>query len=209
MRFISIVFLLLVVNRFAWAVDVIGPVYPVKEVSLLDVMMNKLKYMEQTGQIEAMQEQWKTIAQDRVLNPKGVALPRAIESTKRLYDPSITVNRDIYLPDGQLMHKAGTIVNPLSVKSFTKRMLFIDATDKQQLAWAKKQYESSGWRDKVILVNGSYVDVMKEWKHPVYFDQLGGQLGKRETLVSRFGVRTVPTMIYQSGSQLMIEEVKL
>lgn len=209
MRFISIVFLLFVINQFAWAVDVIGPVYPIKEVSLLDVMMNKLKHMEQTGQIEAMQQQWKTLARDRVLNPKGIALPRVIEATKRFYDPSITVNRDIYLPDGQLLHKAGTVVNPLSVKSFNKRMLFIDGTDKQQVIWAKKQYESSGWRDKVILVNGSYVDVMKDWKHPVYFDQLGGQVGARETLVGRFGIKAVPSLVYQEGNKLRIDEVKL
>lgn len=191
------------------AVDVIGPVYPIKEPSLLDSILSKLKQMEQTGQIQQIQQQWQNMARDRVLNPQGTSLPKVNANSQRFYDPSITVNRDIYLPDGQLLHKAGTVVNPLTIKSFSKRMIFIDATVQSQVNWAKNQYEQSGWRDKVILVKGSYVDVMKAWKHPVYFDQLGGTLGQRETLVQRFGIQAVPSMVYQSGDKLIIEEVKL
>lgn len=191
------------------AVDVIGPVYPIKEHSLLDSMLSKLQQMEQTGQIAQMQQQWQKLARDRVMSPKGISLPKAIENSRRFYDPSITVNQNIYLPDGQLLHKAGTVVNPLTIKSFTKRMIFIDANVQSQVAWAKKQYEQSGWRDKVILVNGSYVQLMKDWKHPVYFDQLGDRMGTRETLVQRFGIRAVPSVISQEGNQLKIEEIKL
>lgn len=191
------------------AVDTIGPVYPINEQNLLDVMMSKLKQMEKTGQIQQMQQQWLQAARERVMNPQGIKLPRAHEVKTRFYDPSITVSRDIYLPDGQLLHKAGTVVNPLVIRSFNKRMLFIDAHDKDQVSWAKNQYQQSGWRDKVILVNGSYVDVMKDWKQPVYFDQIGGGLGERETLVQRFGIKALPSVVSQEGNQLKIMEIKL
>lgn len=41
------------------ASDVIGKTYPIKEVSLLDVMLNKLKQMQSTGELSQLQEAFK------------------------------------------------------------------------------------------------------------------------------------------------------
>lgn len=192
------------------ASDVIGKTYPIKEVSLLDVMLNKLKQMQSTGEMSQLQEAFKAKALDRIENPIGIQLPKAVHYVKRYFDPSIVVTKDMMLPDGQLLHKAGTRVNPLAIRPLTKRMIFVDATDKQQLVWAKKQYEQSGWRDKVILVNGSYLDVMKDWGKRVYFDQQAKMDGGgRKTLVQHFGIRAVPSVVSQEGNQLKIEEIKI
>lgn len=190
--------------------DVIGTTYPIAEKSLLEEILNKLKDMESTGELSKKQEEMKQAAIDSINNPRGTKLPRASSNATHYFDPSITVDKDIPLPDGRILHKAGTTVNPLMIKSFTKRMIFIDGNDKKQVDWAVKQYELSGWRDKLILVDGSYMDLMKRLNGKrVYFDQLGGKLGSRETLAKRFGIKAVPSMVYQEGNKLRIDEVKL
>ncbi|MCH9742153.1 MAG: type-F conjugative transfer system protein TraW [Proteobacteria bacterium] len=190
--------------------EVIGNIYQIQEVSLIDTILNKLTNMEKSGELAKKQEEMKEIAIDRIEHPMGVDLPRAFEDNKHYFDPSIVVTKDIYLPDGRLLHAAGTKVNPLTIKTFTKRIVFIDATDEDQLAWAKKQYEKSGWRDKIILVKGSYMDVMKKWNKRVYFDQIASMDGgKRETLVEKFGIKALPSVVYQEGDKLRIDEVKL
>ncbi|MCI4411710.1 MAG: hypothetical protein JHC38_08565, partial [Thiotrichales bacterium] len=182
------------------SVETIGTIYPIKEQSLLEAILSKLNGMEKSGELAKRQDDMKRIALERIEHPRGQTIPKATKSATHYYDPSIVVTQDMYLPSGQLMHAAGTKVNPLAIKSFSKRMIFIDATDKSQVAWAKKQYEQSGWRDKVILVNGSYMDVMKDWGHRVYFDQVTGMDGgHRETLVMKFGIKAVPSLVYQEG----------
>jgi conjugal transfer pilus assembly protein TraW len=201
---------LFIVPVSAMAIDTIGTTYPIKEVSLLETILNKLKGMEVSGELARRQDDMKRIALNRIENPRGQIIPKAARNQTHYYDPSIVVTQDMYLPSGQLMHAAGTKVNPLAIKSFSKRMIFIDATDKSQVSWAKAQYEKSGWRDKVILVNGSYMDVMKDWGHRVYFDQVTGMDGgHRETLVMKFGIKAVPSLVYQQGDKLRIDEVKL
>lgn len=194
----------------ALASDIIGKTYLIKEASLLDVMLNKLKHMQSTGEMNQLQDAFKAKALNRIENPVGIQLPKAVHNVKRYFDPSIVVTKDMLLPDGQILHKAGTRVNPLAIRPLTKRMIFIDATDQQQLVWAKKQYQQSGWRDKVILVNGSYLDVMKDWGKRVYFDQQAKMDGGgRKTLVQHFGIKAVPSLVSQEGNQLKIEEIKL
>lgn len=191
--------------------DVIGTTYPVAEKSLLEEIMGKLKAMEASGEIAARQEDMKKIAIESINNPKGTRIKATKDAQTHYFDPSIRVDKDIMLPDGRVLHKAGTVVNPLTIKSFSKRMIFIDGKDPKQVAWGKKQFESSGWRDKLILVDGSYMDIMRDLKgKQVYFDQVKGMGGaERETLAKKFGIKSVPSVVYQQGNLLRIDAIRL
>lgn len=195
----------------------IGTVYEINEVSLLQVIMNRLHHLKDTGEMDQMQEEFKNRVLNTIQNPPGVTLPRATELVSRYFDPSITFNQDVLLPDGQVLHPAGTSINPLKIRSLTKRLIFIDQRDQDQVGWAYQKYQESLWRDKVILVAGSYVELTKQWKKPVYFDQLGvgasaqdmpGEI-KRETMVKRFGISSLPAIVYQEGMYLRIDEVPM
>lgn len=193
----------------------IGNVYEIKEPSIMQVIMSRLHHMQDTGEMQKMQDEFKGRVLHTIENPAGVNLPRAKVDRTRYYDPSITVSKDIFLPDGNLLHSAGTKLNPLTLRGMTKRLLFIDQRDAEQVAWAYQQYKNSMWRDRVILVGGSYVELIKEWKKPVFFDQVGAgssavdapELAKRETMVKRFGIQSLPAVIYQEGLYLRIDEV--
>ena len=52
---------------------------------------------------------------------------------------------------------------------------------------------------KVILVNGDISEGVKAFGRPVYFDQQG-------TLVRRFGIENVPTIVHKRDGKIMVEE---
>ena len=53
-----------------------------------------------------------------------------------------------------------------------------------------------------ILVGGSYLDLMKSWRMPVYFDQQG-------LLTRRLGITQVPALVSQEGLRLRIDELEI
>jgi conjugal transfer pilus assembly protein TraW len=55
-------------------------------------------------------------------------------------------------------------------------------------------------RLKPILVGGSYLDLMKTWRTPVYYDQQG-------VLTRRLGIKQVPAIVSQEGQRLRIDEL--
>jgi len=55
-------------------------------------------------------------------------------------------------------------------------------------------------RVKPILVGGSYIQVMKNWQIPVFYDQQG-------LLVRKLGIAAVPAIVSQEGSRLRIDEL--
>ena len=68
--------------------------------------------------------------------------PAGITSTKTertfLFDPTYTLDEDI-TNDGQVLHKAGTKINPLDYVSWGSEMILIDGDDDKQIAWVKSR----------------------------------------------------------------------
>ena len=54
---------------------------------------------------------------------------------------------------------------------------------------------------KPILTGGSYLDLMKSWRIPVYYDQHG-------VLTRRLGIAQVPALVSQEGWRLRIDELQ-
>jgi conjugal transfer pilus assembly protein TraW len=84
--------------------------------------------------------------------------------------------------------------------SLSKTLLFIDARDAAQVGRARRILDERGGKVKVILTAGSYLDLMRRLKHPVFFDQQG-------QLTTKFGIRHVPALITQEGKRLRIDEI--
>ena len=52
----------------------------------------------------------------------------------------------------------------------------------------------------VSFPDGSYLELMRRWKRPVFFDQQG-------TLTDKLGIRHVPALVSQEGKRLRIDEI--
>ena len=185
------------------AVDLgtLGPTYDIAEPHLLNFIEQRLRDKERSGELERLVQQAQARGVESVQRPAPVAGLRTTQSARTFYvDPSFTLERNIVDGQGRLLFPAGTRKNPLEVVSLSKRLLFFDARDGRQVAQARELIERYDGKVKPVLTGGSYLELMKAWRVPVYYDQQG-------TLVRRFGIGQVPALVSQEGLRLRVDEV--
>ena len=181
----------------------IGPTYPVAEKNLLDVIMARLRAKEASGELKRHEQEARDRAAYAVNNPRPVDGLRRAQAARTFYfDPTFTLQSNVVDGTGAVLFPAGTRKNPLEVVSLSKHLLFFDARDPGQVARARELIEHYQGKVKPILVGGSYLDLMKRWKRPVFYDQEGA-------LVRKFGIAAVPAIVSQEGQRLRIDEVPL
>jgi len=200
MALVAVAMLLSLAAR-AQDLGVIGPVYPIAEPSLLEVMLARLRDAEASGVLARLQRDAQARAKNQIEQPTAIVkLTKTTQARSFYYDPSIVVPYAILDADGKLLVPPGTTVNPLDTVSLSQALLFIDARDAAQVKRASGILDERGGKLKVILTGGSYLDLMRRWKRPVFFDQQG-------TLTDKLGIRHVPALVTQDGKRLKIEEI--
>ena len=178
-----------------------GQTFPIIETDLLSSIAARLKDLEATGQIDALQQRLVRSAEESVRRPPAVAGIAATTIPREwLFDPSIVTQDPLMDAKGQVIAPAGTRINPLDFVQLREDLVFIDGNDAAQLSWATQRW--SPQRAKIIFVAGSPFEAMKPFARRFYFDP-GGKL------VSRFGIAHVPAVVSASGKALRIAEVPL
>ena len=186
-----------------------GHIYQITEQEFLQMIAERLNKID----IKKEQEKMQRVVRDRVQNPRAVEAVKPAAATRSFYfDPTYTLDKDVVLPCGKVLHKAGTQVNPLEHMDLNRRMLFIDGREVGQIKWLKEQLDNplqeqkEPVEDRVILVGGSVLKLKEivgdEHKNKVYFDQNG-------ELTTRFGITGSPAVVVQDGLRLKIDEIKL
>lgn len=132
-------------------------------------------------------------------NPKPVeGITEAKNPKSHLYTPCYTAEKDITDHEGQVIVKKGASYNPLEHSQPASKLLFIDGTNKDHIAWATTHNPT----DKIILINGSPLNLEAELKRPIYFDQMG-------CYTTAFQIEHVPAKVSTQGKSLLIEEVPI
>ena len=194
---------LLVAHVFAMDLGVIGPTYEISEPHLLQMIDRRLRNMERSGELKRLAEQARDRGIESVKHPPPVAGLHPTETARTYYvDPSFTLDRNLLGTQGELLFAAGTRKNPLEVVSLSRHLLFFDARDPLQVARARQLMASYQGRVKPILVGGSYLELMKSWRTPIYYDQHG-------LLTRRLGIAQVPALVSQEGLRLRVDELEL
>ena len=197
-----------------------GHVYEIEEQPFLQMIDERLQKVDMEKEKEKMQ----SLAKDRVENPRAVdGISSAKEDRSFYWDPTYTVEKDIILPCGKLLHKAGTKVNPLDHMEFDRRLFVIDARNGAQVDWLKMKLKENQERgkikatsnpeevkkleDRIILVGGKPFDLADELKEEgidmtVYFDQIG-------EITGRFGIKYTPALTYQEDKRIRIDQFNL
>ena len=198
-----VVTLMLPVLSFGIDLGTIGPVYPIQEPHLLDFIAKRLQEKKRSGELKKLEEQARARGIDAVRHPMAVAGIKATETARTFYyDPTFTLDRNVFDDKGNLLFASGTRKNPLEIVGLSKHLLFFDARDKRQVLRARELISFYSGRVKPILVGGSYLDLMKSWGTRVYYDQQG-------VLTRRFGIKQVPAIVSQEGLRLRIDELVL
>jgi conjugal transfer pilus assembly protein TraW len=185
----------------AMDLGVIGPTYEISEPHLLQMIEQRLREKERSGELGRLEAQVRKRSIATVKNPPPVTGLRATDAVRTFYfDPSFTLDRNLLGPQGELLFAAGTRKNPLEVVSLSRHLLFFDARDPRQVGRARQLITLYQGRVKPILVGGSYLDLMQSWHLPVYYDQQG-------LLTRRLGITQVPALVSQDGLRLRIDEL--
>jgi conjugal transfer pilus assembly protein TraW len=175
-----------------------GHVFEIAEEDLLDVMERRLRHLHHKGSVKQLQKEFSQKTLEKLKRPQPVSgLLKTPEERTWTFDPSITLAKNLSDHKGRRFYKAGDKVNPLSLRSLSKTLLFLDGDDPDQVAWAQGQ-EKGHKRVLWILVKGSPFLLFQE-NRSVFFDQMG-------VLVKKLGISHVPASVIQEGKHLRITE---
>ena len=181
---------------------VLGEVFPIIEEDLIDVIENKLGVLVKDGSLQSHQQEIQQRVEKGIKRPLPVKNLRTTKVPRRyLFDPSIVVPHDLKDHQGKVFHKAGTKVNPLTIRPLSKPLLFIDGDDQAQIDWALSEHKANQLA-KIILTSGAPLELTEKYHLPFYFDQGG-------VMCTRFSLTQVPARLSQKGDLLEIEELKL
>ena len=181
----------------------LGPTYEITEPHLLQMIERRLREMERSGELARIEQEARGRGTEAVRQPVPVANLRTTTAPRTYYvDPTYTLDRNLLGAKGELLFAAGTKANPLNVVSLSRRLLFFDARDSRQVRQARELLARYQGQLKPIITGGSYLELMKSWRIPVYYDQQG-------LLTRRLGISQVPALVSQEGKRLRIDEMEV
>jgi conjugal transfer pilus assembly protein TraW len=187
-------------SSFAKDLGTWGNVFEPAEQDMLDFIQNRLKGMEQSGELDRLREEATERVKKHAVRPTPVeGLSRAVEYRSFAFDPTFTVKETITDMKGNVIARKGDQVNPLDKVPFSQVLYFIDGDDKEQLSWTRQQIAGQT-NVKVILVNGNIKETSDALDERIFFDQAG-------VLTRKFGFEHIPTRISRDGHMLKVEEI--
>jgi conjugal transfer pilus assembly protein TraW len=181
---------------------VVGPTYDIAEPDLIELIQSSLHRMEKSGELAEKQSEYRDRVIGAIENPKPVSGLKATATRRTFYiDPTLVLDRDIRSADGAILFGRGLKVNPLDHVSLRERLIFFDGRNRRQVSFAKQVLRNLNGTAKPIMVAGEPLNLMREWKRRIFYDQGGA-------LVRRFGIRQVPAVVTQDGKRLRVDEVR-
>lgn len=187
----------------ARAIEQIGPLHPIVEPDMLEEIYRVLNEKEKSGFTAKVQKEAIERSKRSIENPRPVDGLLRVEKARFFYwDPTIRVPRTIRDPEGNIIAEEGKTVNPLDYVSLSKHLLFFDGRDSAQVVKANAIVKHYNGMVKPIMVAGPPLELSRQWKMQVYFDQGGA-------LVRKLGIQRVPSLVTQEGKKLRIDELEV
>lgn len=175
-----------------------GQVFPVIEEDIRAVILKRLRHMEHTGELARRQHEIDTRVANHIVRPSPLNLTLTTKPAIFHVDPTVELSNDIWTPDGALVAKKGTLINPFDRVHFSKTLIFFNGDDVQQVAWVKAHYADYA-QVKFILTGGDIRDAANVFGR-IYFD-MGG------VLAAKLQLRHVPSVVNQNGLQWRVTEI--
>lgn len=172
----------------------IGPTYAVVEPDILDEIQSRAEAYDWEGALEGAKER---LASYR----PGHDLPAAEKDQVYYVDPTITLNQDIYSPQGDLLiAPAGTKINPLDTITLERAYIVFDPEVRAQKdivrVWLAERPGSMLIATRYPPVAPGKPGIGDEMKADVFT--------LNEQLVERFALKATPALVEQEGNLLRI-----
>ncbi|MEO8402135.1 MAG: type-F conjugative transfer system protein TraW [Gammaproteobacteria bacterium] len=199
----TLVFFCLYSPLYAKDLGVISKIYPISEIDLLDYIKEKIEFMQKNGRWEKIQNELKIRVENHTDRPFSLTtINKTMINKSWSSDPSVYVPYNLKDENGHIFAKAGTLVNPLSIRSLHTALVFYDGDDKDQVEWVKAINIKYSGQTKLILINGSISQQERIFHQPIYFDQ-------QAKLTNHFNIAHVPAVVFQEGLHLKIMEIAI
>ena len=165
-----------------------GETYPVKERSIIESIEQRMANYDWEGQKEkTIKSFWS--------RQQFETLPAAKLDKVWFINPTVRVKSDVVNPRGDVLARAGDVINPLNVPTGQQNFLLFDATDTRQLEWASKELAKEHTGQVVLMT--SQISKEKGWDHlgalREHFQKEIFLLPKE--LIKRFHVTALPVLI--------------
>lgn len=138
--------------------------------------------------------------QEQINHPAPVVgISDAIETKSWYYKLMVNLKDNLTDGRGHVIAKAGNY-NALWYKPFDVQLLFINGNNKKQVDWALSKNSESGVKTKIVLTQGSFMDLDKKHKVWFFYDQNG-------KYTQKLNIKHVPAVVEQAADELKITEV--
>lgn len=184
----------------AWAVPVSafnvgtsGNLYPITEKSIKEIVMERAKTFDFE---EFKKKEGERLAKQasRYRLPDAVSgLPAAKEEKMVRVDLSFTSERDLTLPDGRVLYRRGTVVNPLEILAakdvyYPKKLVVINGERPEEVRWLKEQFKGD-LALNVLVTDGYPLKLRQELGRPVF--------NLRADMALKFRIEETPSVSFQ------------
>lgn len=135
----------------------VGSTRPILEKNLLDTIKERLANIDGEGlKKKAIDNFWK--------KKQFVSIPAATKTEEFYINPTVKVNKDIVNPNGDVLARAGTVINPLETVPSQNTYILFNARDNRQLEWLDAHLKTSTYPGTVMVMTS---ELHKEdgWKH--------------------------------------------
>ena len=177
---------------------VVGTVFPIKERNIMEVLQEKIASPMGKKLLHDFETRLKEAGDSKHYLPTpNTTLTPTTEHRTYLFNPSMSLDRDLADHNGTRFYQAGTKVNPLNQIILSKEYLFIDGDRSRQVAFALAYKKTKP--AMIILVRGDPMRLMRASGVQVFFDQ-------EEAMAKRFQLTHVPCSMAQEGVYLRITE---
>lgn len=174
---------------------VVGKTYPFAEKDALAEVEERAKQVDWNKHLANLK---KGLVKFR---PETPELPRVIANRVRLVDPAYTLDVDVPDPrnPSQILYPRGFTFNPFQYMTMPGCVVFVDASDKKQLAWLQGSHFVKETGSRILLTGGDVGQMEKRFARSFFYAD--------SILVERFEIMAVPSVACQKGVSLEIHEI--
>ena len=125
-------------------------------------------------------------------------LPVALKQRTFIVDPTYTLTQDIPDQNGGILYPSGYRFNPLDYISYSKTIVFINGTSKDQVQWFFESPYAHKTDVVLLLIDGQALKMGKQLSRPVFFAS--------QKITQRFQLAAVPSVVKTSGRMFEVTE---
>ena len=177
---------------------VLGATYPIIERDALKEIQERARAVDWEKAFD------RNKAKEKIKNykPRNLSkLPRALKDKTFLVDMTWTLDIDIPDGKGNILYPKGYTFNPLEYVQLPSTIVVIDGSDEGQVKWFAESDYMNDYNVTFMISDGSYYDLIKKFRRPVYFAD--------SRIIGRFRLKAVPSVIRQKDKYMEVQEVAI